>query len=132
MIRSGIICSAHDSSEGGLATCLAESCITSSGRMIGATIDLEGVKKGDMRLDDILFGEAPSRIVVSLKSNNLQKLEEMAKKHSIPYSKLGKVCGDKLIVRCNNREIINLPVTTLSNTWRNAIPARVDTRVNTD
>jgi len=127
MIQSGIIHSAHDCSEGGLAVCLAESCVTSAGRMIGAAIELEGVKKHDMRVDDILFGEAPSRIVVSLKSGNLQKLEEIAKRHAIPYSKLGKVGGKQFIVKYSNREIINLPADILSNTWRNAIPARVNT-----
>ncbi|MFC1624738.1 phosphoribosylformylglycinamidine synthase subunit PurL, partial [Candidatus Omnitrophota bacterium] len=51
MIKSGIIHSAHDSSEGGLATSLAESCITNAGSMIGAAVELEGVKKTDIRLD---------------------------------------------------------------------------------
>ena len=127
MIQSGIIHSAHDCSEGGLAICLAESCITAAGGMIGAVVELEEVKKDDLRLDDILFGEAPSRIVVSLKSDNLRTLESIAGKHSVPYYKLGKACGVQLIVRYNNREIINLPATTLSHTWRNAIPARVNT-----
>jgi len=123
MIRSGIIQSAHDCSEGGLATCLTESCVSNAGRMVGAVIELD-VKKG-MRLDDALFGEAPSRIVVSIKSGDLAKLEEIAKKHSISYRKLGKVEGDKLIVKHNKAEAINLPVKTLSDTWRNAIPKRV-------
>jgi len=125
MIQSGIIHSAHDCSEGGLAVCLSESCITNAGHMMGAVVELQDLKKGDMRLDDILFGEAPSRIVVSLKSDNLRTLEEIAGKHSIPYYKLGKVSGKNLIVRYNNREIINIPAPMLSHTWRNAIPARV-------
>ncbi|MBU3911288.1 MAG: phosphoribosylformylglycinamidine synthase subunit PurL [Candidatus Omnitrophica bacterium] len=124
MIQSGIINSAHDVSEGGLATCLAESCISDSGRKIGAVIELDDVKK-DIRLDDVLFGEAPSRIVVSIKSDNLAKLEEIAKKHSVPCYKLGKVGGDKLIVKDNKGETINLPVGTLSDAWRNAIPKRI-------
>ncbi|MBU1062212.1 MAG: phosphoribosylformylglycinamidine synthase subunit PurL [Candidatus Omnitrophica bacterium] len=127
MIQSGIINSAHDSSEGGLAVCLAESCVTNASHMIGATIELGDLKKADIRLDDVLFGEAPSRIVVSLKSDNLGKLEEIAKKHSIPYYKLGKVGGKEFIVRQNKAEIINLPVAKLSDVWRNAIPSRVNT-----
>ncbi len=122
MIRSGIIQSAHDSSEGGLATCLAESCIANAGSMKGAIIDL---KNSNMRLDDVLFGEAPSRIVVSVKSSDLEKLEAAARKRSISYAKLGKVSGDKLIVKDNGEEVINLPVSKLSETWRNAIPRRV-------
>jgi len=125
MIQSGIIRSAHDCSEGGLAICLAESCITKAGHMIGVVVESDDIKKDDMRLDDILFGESPSRIVVSAKLSDLQKLEEIANKHSIPYFKLGEVRGAQLIVRNDNRELINIPVTTLSDRWRNAIPARV-------
>lgn len=127
MIQSGIIQSAHDSSEGGLAVCLAESCITNAGRMIGAVVDLDAAKKDDMRLDDVLFGEAPSRIVVSLKSDDIGKLEEIAKKHSAPCYKLGKVGGDKFILQYNKSELINLPAAKLSDAWRNAIPKRANT-----
>ena len=124
MIQSGIIQSAHDSSEGGLATCLTESCIANSRAMKGAVIDVAATKKGDIRLDDVLFGEAPSRIVVSLKSADSGKLAEIAKKHSIACYKLGKVNGEKLIIKDNNNELINVPVKKLSDAWRNAIPNR--------
>ncbi|MFC1667072.1 phosphoribosylformylglycinamidine synthase subunit PurL [Candidatus Omnitrophota bacterium] len=127
MIQSGIIRSAHDCSEGGLATCLAESCISNASHMIGATIELDDATKGDMRLDGVLFGEAPSRIVVSLNVDDLGKLEGIAKKHLLSHYKLGKVTGDRLIIRHNKAEVINLPLTTLSNTWRDAIPARLNT-----
>jgi len=124
MIQSGIVQSAHDCSEGGLAVCLAESCITNANGMMGAALEADDLKKGDIRLDDVLFGEAPSRIVVSVNKDNLKTLERIAKKHSIPYYRLGKVQGARLIVKCGKREIINLPVTTLSQAWRNAITGR--------
>lgn len=125
MIQSEIIRSAHDCSEGGLAISLAESCIARAGHMIGVVVDLDVIKKDGMRMDDTLFGEAPSRIVVSVKASDLQKLEEIAGKHSIPYYKLGEVRGTQFIVRNDNRELINMSVTALSDGWRNAIPARV-------
>ena len=125
MIQSGIINSAHDCSEGGLAICLAESCMTNESHMIGAVVEVDDLKRGDIRLDDILFGEAPSRILVSAKRDNMQRLEDIVNKYSIPYYKLGTVCGTQLIVRYNNQEVIDLNVTALSHTWRNAIPARV-------
>ncbi len=126
MIKAGIINSAHDCSEGGLAVCLTESCITDSGRMKGAILELGELKKRDMRLDDILFGEAPSRIVVSLKSSNLRRLEKIAEKHAISCCKLGKVGGKNLTVKSDNLEVINLSLGELSNAWRNAIPKRMD------
>lgn len=120
MVQSGIIQSAHDCSEGGLATSLTESCISNSSRMLGAEIDLDALKKSKMRLDDVLFGEAPSRIAVSIKTGDLEKLEKIAKKHSVPCYKLGKVGGDKLVIK----DVINIPVKKLSEAWRNAIPNR--------
>ena len=118
-IQSGIIQSAHDTSEGGLAVCLTESCIAKGSSMKGAVIDLSAAKS-DMRLDDVLFGEAPSRIVVSVKSADSAKLAEIAKKHSIACYKLGKVGGDKLVIK----GAIDILVKKLSDAWRNAIPNR--------
>ncbi|MCG2660907.1 MAG: phosphoribosylformylglycinamidine synthase subunit PurL, partial [Kiritimatiellae bacterium] len=77
-IESGIINSAHDCSEGGLAVTLVESSITNANKMLGAEIKLDSLKNSDIRLDEILYGEAPSRIVVSLDKNNLKVLEKIA------------------------------------------------------
>ena len=57
-IGQGLIKSAHDVSEGGLAVAVAESCVIGS---IGATLDLD--LPGDARIDAALFGEAPARIL---------------------------------------------------------------------
>ncbi len=120
-IEAGIVNSAHDCSEGGLAVTLAESCITDKNRMLGAVIKLEGLKKEQMRLDEILFGEAPSRIVISLERNNLSVLEKIAGKHSVPLNILGEVGGKNLIVQYSEKTIINLSLEKLSETWRKAI-----------
>ena len=60
-IDSGILSSAHDCSEGGIAVALAECCL-SGPKPMGASLALEG----DGRPDALLFGESQSRIVVSL------------------------------------------------------------------
>ncbi|MDY7012480.1 MAG: phosphoribosylformylglycinamidine synthase subunit PurL, partial [Cyanobacteriota bacterium] len=62
-IARGWLSSAHDCAEGGLAVALAECCI---GGGLGAEIDLPPTAK-TLRWDEVLFGEAASRIVVSLK-----------------------------------------------------------------
>ena len=124
-IESGIINSAHDCSEGGLATTLAESCITKAGQMLGAQIKLDVMKNADLRIDEILFGEAPSRIVVSLNKDNLSVLEKTAEKYSVPLQVLGNVGGEKLTVEYRGKTVIDLALTKLSATWRNAIPSRL-------
>ena len=120
-IESGLINSAHDSSEGGLAVTLAESCITNKNKMLGAVIKLDDGIRGDA----LLFGEVPSRIVVSVNRDNVAALERIAKKHSIPYSILGSVGGKKLTIQCGGNSMIDLSLEALSNTWRNAIPSRL-------
>ena len=124
-IEAGIINSAHDCSEGGLGVTLAESCIANINKMLGAVVKLDELKNKDIRKDEILFGEAPSRIVVSLNKDKLSALEKILKKHSVPYQILGNVTGDRLVVRYKEKTIINLPLVTLGDTWRKAIPSRI-------
>ncbi|MBL7084600.1 MAG: phosphoribosylformylglycinamidine synthase subunit PurL [Candidatus Omnitrophica bacterium] len=125
-IEAGIINSAHDCSEGGLAVTLAESCVSNAGKMLGASVKLDDSKNAGIRPDEILFGEAPSRIVVSLDKDNLSALERIAEKHSIPYQVLGNVAGEKLTVECKGNTVIDLPLAKLSDTWRKAIPSRLE------
>lgn len=124
-IQTGIIESAHDCSEGGMAVCLAESCMSNEACLLGAVIELHDLEIDRFRMDEILFGEAHSRIVVSVKNDNLSVLEQIAQKHCIPIYPLGIVGGDRLIVANNGNESINLPLTTLRATWKNAIPSRL-------
>ena len=124
-IESGIINSAHDCSEGGLAVTLAESSITNANQMLGAVIKLDELKDNNIRIDEIFFAETPSRIVVSLNKGNLSALEKITKEHSIPYQILGNVGGERFIVQYKEKTIIDLPLTKLSDAWREAIPSRL-------
>ena len=124
-IEAGIINSAHDCSEGGLAVTLAEAAITNAKGMLGAAIRLDDAKNADIRIDEILFGEAPSRIVVSLSKDNLGALEKIAEKHAIPYQILGDVKAEKLTIEYKDKTTIDLPLAKLSDTWRKAIPSRL-------
>ncbi|MEA3305362.1 MAG: phosphoribosylformylglycinamidine synthase subunit PurL [Candidatus Omnitrophota bacterium] len=125
-IESGVINSAHDCSEGGLAVTLAESCITNRDKMLGAAIKLDELKNDDIRIDEILFGETPSRIIVSLNKDDLSILEGIAKKHAVPCQILGNAGGDKFTVEYKKKMIIDFPLTVLSDTWRKAISSRLE------
>ena len=127
-IESGIINSAHDCSEGGLAVTLAESSITNADKMLGAVIKLDELKDNNIRIDEIFFAETPSRIVVSMNKENLSALEKIAKEHSIPYQILGNVGGEKFIVQYKEKTIIDLPLGKLNDAWRKAIPSRLNIR----
>ncbi len=86
-IGSGLIRSAHDCSDGGLAVALAECCIQGG---LGFT----GTAKVLGRWDAALFGEAQSRIVVSLKPEDLPALEQLASESNVPMTVLGRTSSD--------------------------------------
>jgi phosphoribosylformylglycinamidine synthase len=138
LIQSGLVKSAHDCSEGGLAVALAESCISQliareTPRLIGATIDLSVVaavcdrrKDGadtaplQVRLDALLFGETQSRVVISCQALDAVKVVERAKLMGVPAVQIGKVGGDKLTVKTAGGEF-SAPLTELHDPWWNSI-----------
>jgi len=91
-IQVGIVNSAHDISDGGLAVTLAESCICSRSAKFGARIKLDtpDVKN--------LFSEAPSRAVLSINPSNLSILERICQKREVPCQIIGVVGGDVLSI----------------------------------
>jgi phosphoribosylformylglycinamidine synthase II len=125
-IAQGVIKSAHDCSEGGLAVALAESCISQqvareTPRLIGASVDLSAAK--DVRLDALLFGETQSRIVISTTAHNAAKVLGQAKVLGIPAAQIGKVGGSELKIKTATAEF-TAPLAELHDGWWNSI-ARV-------
>src|SRR5476651_1005748 len=123
LIQSGLVKSAHDCSDGGLAVALAESCISQliareTPRLIGAQIDLSQFK--DVRLDALLFGETQSRVVISCKPLDAVKVVERAKLMGVPAVQIGKVGGDKLTLKTASGEF-SAPLTELHDAWWNSI-----------
>ena len=91
-IGDGLIQSAHDCSEGGIAVSLAESCISHKENKIGAVIDN---LSGQIRKDALLFGESQSRIVVSCAPNDVERLENITRRNKVPFQIIGKVGGNR-------------------------------------
>ncbi len=109
----GLLHSAHDLSEGGLAIALAEKCFTEA-RIFGAEVEIPG----DIRPDALLFGETQSRIIVSLPDSNMLELEKIINKRGIPYSVIGRVKGDRLSIRSYGEVLIDLESRMLYDRWR--------------
>jgi phosphoribosylformylglycinamidine synthase len=143
LIQSGLVKSAHDCSEGGLAVCLAESCISQlvardTPRLIGATIDLSLVAAprasaddsnestalardaASWRLDAQLFGETQSRVVITCQPFDAVKVSERAKLMGVPAVLIGQVGGDLLAIKTSGGEFA-VPVNELHDAWWNAI-----------
>ncbi|MDB6129146.1 MAG: phosphoribosylformylglycinamidine synthase [Verrucomicrobiales bacterium] len=123
LIRKGWVKSAHDCSEGGLAVCLAESCISQqiareTPRLIGAEIDLSFSKTP--REDAILFGETQSRIVISTDPHNKEALLKQLATIGVPVQVIGVVKGDQLQIQTTKSKV-SAPLAELHDAWWNAI-----------
>ncbi|OGO01518.1 MAG: phosphoribosylformylglycinamidine synthase II [Chloroflexi bacterium RBG_13_53_26] len=110
LIRKGVVKSAHDCSDGGLAIALAECCIMGS-------VGFRGGWPIKGRLDEALFGEAPSRIVVSVSSNKVADVKKMAARHGVKLTKLGVVGGRKIIIE----GLVDLPLDDIGTAWRHGL-----------
>ena len=123
LIGDGTISSAHDCSEGGLAVALAESCIAGGlGVKCGTSTALDArLAASGARWDAILFGEAQSRIVVSLSPERLSALESICAEEGVEWCELGTVSDSGFTVG----SAIDLPLSELEGAWRNALEARL-------
>jgi phosphoribosylformylglycinamidine synthase len=116
--NGGLIGSAHDCAEGGLAFALLECCITAPDGAIGAEIRLEG--KG--RIDTLLFGEAPTRIIVSAPPESRARLEQLALGYDVPARLLGRVGGDRLtIAAAGGGAVVDLEIAAARAAWLGAL-----------
>lgn len=110
-IRSGLIQSAHDVSEGGLGVALAESVMSADG--LGASVTLEGGPA-------LLFSESQSRFVVSVKKEHQAAFEKLVN----DASHIGEVTSDGIfaIQSQEGKQWIHAQAEELKSAWKGAIP----------
>jgi phosphoribosylformylglycinamidine synthase subunit PurL len=114
--------SAHDCSEGGLAVAIAESCFSSNARRaVGAEIELTTT---DLSPESLLFGETPSRIVISFDPENLERVRELAA--DCPLEVIGRVRGSALQVSVNGDPAIDAPVAELESIWKGSLSSMLE------
>jgi phosphoribosylformylglycinamidine synthase subunit PurL len=105
LARAGLVKSAHDVSDGGLAVCLAEACIANGH---GARVTLPA--SDDAPAHALLFSEEPSRIIVSLAPNDLGEVGEVCMRYGVRFQKIGSVIGETLSIE----NVCEVPVAELS------------------
>lgn len=115
-IGQGIIKSAHDCSDGGLAVTLAECCAAGK---IGAEIGLSA----NCGPSAALFAETQSRVVVTVAAENLGLLREIVDGCRVESTILGKTGGEVMKITVNDVELVNVGVEELDSCRRNAIPS---------
>ena len=106
----GLLTSAHDLADGGLAQALVEACLH---RMVGATVALPG----DPFVD--LFSESAGRVLVTVAADDVDRLHDLAARHGLPVTDLGVTGGDALVVS----DLFEVNLLALRSAWAATIPA---------
>lgn len=107
--RTGVVESAHDLSDGGLAMALAEASFRHG---VGVTVDLE-----DPFLE--LFSESSARAMVVVAEDRHEELVELAEKHGVELTSVGRTGGDAIEVVGQ----LTIPVAELKAAWQATLPA---------
>jgi len=137
LIRDGLVESAHDCSDGGLAVTLAECTFNNGG--IGVTADIAAcplsaeahgakVDKG-WEANATWFGESASRIVVSVAGDRLDAVMAAAKAAGVTATTIGKTGGDRIRLSTGGSVTVDSAVTDAETAWMTAIERRMSGNV---
>jgi phosphoribosylformylglycinamidine synthase II len=112
-VARGLVRSAHDISDGGLAVALAECAIGGPEKQWGVRIENHEMMRGDA----LLFSESQSRIIVSIAEGRLAELQEIARRRNVPLQVIGTVGGSRFMIQT----LLNVPVEDLRLAWSNGL-----------
>ncbi|MEP6704845.1 MAG: AIR synthase-related protein, partial [Acidobacteriota bacterium] len=122
LAEAGLLASAHDCADGGLAVAISESCFSSLGRSaMGAEIE---ISSGEHSEQALLFGESPSRIVISFVAEKLQEVRSLVS--TCPFELLGRATGTDLKISIGGSAVIASPVSVLESRWANALGTQLN------
>jgi phosphoribosylformylglycinamidine synthase len=111
-IGAGLVTAAHDCAEGGVAVTLAEAAVTGA-MPIGCEVDVAGGGRADLTL----FGEGPSRVVVTVAPERARGFEALMAESAIPWRWIGVTGGDRLVIR-TGRRVVDVAVDRIAHAWR--------------
>ena len=117
LIQKGLIQSAHDCSEGGLAIAVAESCFSAKEEALGATLELKSTLRGDA----LLFGETQSRIIISFPEELTDQIKDLALSYPVDFSIIGKTGGSQFTVSINGQEYIKQDIESAKEIWKTSL-----------
>jgi len=112
LIRGSLINSAHDISDGGFAIALAECCLISRTKLTGCNVNIIHNQRGDFSL----FNESQSRVIISLKAENEEKIKSLCQKSGMGYENIGFTGGKS--IKIND---INIALETAKDAYYNSI-----------
>jgi phosphoribosylformylglycinamidine synthase len=117
MIGSGLVESAHDCSEGGIAVTLAESAFAKG---VGFSVNLASL---GLPPEFVLFGEDASRIVISCDRSNLLGIQQVAAKYQLSAEEIGETISEHVEIRLDGRVVVSGTVSELRDSYESALEA---------
>jgi phosphoribosylformylglycinamidine synthase len=121
--EAGLLASAHDCSDGGLAIALAECCFSSLNHSaIGAKVSLSN----SLSASSMLFSESPSRIIISFPDRSRAEVERIAARENCPLTVIGRVGGQGLEIEIADSEVISIGISELEDVWRSSLPRKLE------
>ena len=122
-IRGGVVRSAHDCSDGGLAVAVAECAMADRDRVFGFHVDLSAWATLSHRA--LLFGEAHGRVVVS--TTDRAAVLQIAQRHGVPARVIGSVTAAERGAQFTmSDDTFSAPIEWLAKAFHEAIPLAMD------
>ena len=125
MAQAGLLDSAHDCSEGGIAVSLAESTFAKS---IGINVALAS---GGLPAEFALFGEDASRVVISCDRINLSRIQQLAVKYVLSAVVIGETVPEKIEIKLDGRVVVSASVSEFHANYENALEKALRTEPET-
>ncbi len=119
-VSAGLVTAAHDCSEGGLAVALAEGCVTGR-ELIGCEVTLTRAARADL----VLFGEGPSRVIVTVEAAHAREFEALMAESAIPWRWIGTTGGERLVIRVGTDRVVDADTSQLEAAWRTGFERHV-------
>jgi len=151
LASAGLILSAHDVSDGGLAVTIAESCFASEGLSADVALDSSAAAEErslapDSRprsarenesarasarddntvAEEALFGERGARAVVSLSAASLARLNAVAAQYGVAANRIGTVTHNEFRIQLNGTPVIKGDVTSFRKAWSESLAAAIE------
>jgi phosphoribosylformylglycinamidine synthase II len=123
VIQQGLVDSAHDCSDGGLAVTLAEKALPKG---MGARVN---VASGGLPAEFVLFGEDSSRVVVSCDPVHVSRIKQVAGKYGVAADIIGETVGDRVEFSVDGDIVVSAAVSELSDAYEKALESALRTDV---
>lgn len=118
---SGLLHSAHDISDGGLFTALAEKAILDRSNPLGFAVDLESGAKSSSFIQELLFSEAQGRVLLSVEPDNAAEVMELANRSGVPAKVIGQVRAENASIEIDGHEELSFTTEEMSQAYYHAL-----------